>query len=207
MGRRLPADQVVTARAVTGQDAVWIAVRALSSIQDSFAVVHVTSYLAAARRPRLAADKKTVTDYLKRLAAAGVLQVGLDGDYRLPLDPGPKTPRVRRDGSVVEMGSGRRAIWRSMRILRQFTLDDLVKLGSTEDVVINRVDANHFVRWLVKAQYVMVIDRPRDNRIPTTYRLVPSKSTGPLPPQIQRSHQLYDPNLRKVVWADPGECL
>ncbi|MBX9633689.1 MAG: hypothetical protein K2X44_01790 [Magnetospirillum sp.] len=102
MAGRLPVDKVVTAGTVTGQDAVWIAVRALSGTQDTFAVVHVTSYLAAARRPRLSADKKTVADYLKRLDVAGVLQAQDDGYYRLPLDPGQKTPRVRRDGTVVE---------------------------------------------------------------------------------------------------------
>lgn len=206
MAGRLPADQVATDRAVTGQDAVWIAVRRLAACSPVVSLDDVVAYLSTARRPRLSADRKTVIDYLKRLAAAGVLQAD-DAEYRLPMDLGPKTPRVRRDGSVVEMGAGRRAIWRTIRILGQFTLDDLVKIGSTEEVAVNRVDANHFVRWLVKAQYVVVVDRPRDNRVPTTYRLVPSKSTGPLPPQIQRSHQLYDPNLRKVVWADQGECL
>ncbi|EME69749.1 hypothetical protein H261_11964 [Paramagnetospirillum caucaseum] len=197
---RQPADKIATGRAVTGQDAVWIALRALSGGQG-ITLDRIMGYFAEARAPRLSADRKTVKDYLARLTAAAILTEA-DGAYLLAQDDGAKTPRVRRDGSRVEMGAGRRAIWRTIRILGQFTLDDLVRLGSTEEVAINRVDATHFVRWLVRAGYVMVTDRPADNRIPTGYRLLPSKSTGPLPPQIQRSHQLFDPNLRKVVWRE-----
>ena len=202
---RQPVDKLAAGRTITGQDAVWIAVRVLSPDGQDFTLSTIMGHFAVAK-PHLAADRKTASDYLRRLTAAGIL-TGMDGAYRLPLDPGPRTPRVRKDGSVVEMGAGRRAIWRTIRILGQFTLDDLVRLGSTEEVAINRVDATHFVRWLVKAGYVMVTDRPTDTRVPTSYRLLPSKSTGPLPPQIQRSHQLFDPNLRKVVWREEAVCL
>lgn len=205
MGGRLPIDQVATASAVTGQDAVWIVVRALSTSARPFKLNDVVAGMMAARRPRLSANKKTVSDYLTRLAAAGVLQVAEDG-YCLPVDPGPKAPRVRGDGSVVEMGAGRRAIWRTIRILGQFTLDDLVKLGSTEEVQIGLPDARKYIHWLVKAQYLIVVERPRDTSLPTIWRLVPSKSTGPMPPQIQRRHSVYDPNLRRVVWSEE-DCL
>lgn len=198
---RQPADKIATGRAVKGQDAVWIAVRALSPDGREFTLGAVMDHFAAAKAPRLAADRKTVKDYLGRLTAAAILTEA-GGAWRLVQDLGARTPRVRKDGSRVEMGAGRRAMWRTIRILNQFTLDDLVRLGSTEEVAINRVDATHFVRWLVRAGYVMVTDRPADNRIPTGYRLLPSKSTGPLPPQIQRCHQLFDPNLRKVVWRE-----
>lgn len=203
MGRQ-PIDKLANSQTITGQDAVWVAVRALDGAAP-ITLSQIMDHFATAR-PRLSADRKTVSDYLKRLTAAGLLTMA-DGAYRLPLDPGPQTPCVRKDGTVVEMGAGRRAIWRTIRILGQFTLDDLTKLGSTEEVTINRVDAQHFTRWLVKAGYVIVMDRPVDNRIATTYRLVPSKSTGPLPPQIQRSHQLFDPNLKKVVWQGDVTCL
>lgn len=202
---RKPADKVSTRRGISGQDAVWIAVRQLAAAAVPITATDILAHFDGAR-PLLSADRKTVSDYLRRLTAAGILTLA-EGVYRLPADPGPKTPRVRKDGTVVEMGAGRRAIWRTMRILGQFTLDDLVKLGSTEEVVVSRVDALHFVRWLVRAGYVIVTDRPSDTRVPTTYRLLPSKSTGPMPPQIQRSHQLFDPNLKKVVWREEGECL
>ncbi len=200
---RQPAQTVVTDQKITGQDAIWTAIRAVS---HPFTLTSVLDHMHSARRPRLAADRRTVTGYLDRLTAAGILTA--DGDsYRLPLDPGPKAPRVRKDGSVVEMGAGRRAIWRSIRIQGQFTLNDLVRLGSTEDVTISRIDAKYYVGWLVRAGYVIVVDRPAQTSQPTMYRLVPSKSTGPMPPQVQRAHTLYDPNIRRVVWEGEGECL
>lgn len=204
-GRR-PADQVATAACVTGQDAVWIAVRVLARPAIWFDLAALQAHMAAARRPRLKADLRTITGYLDRLTKAGILvQEGVL--WTLPDDPGPVTPRVRKDGGGVAMGSGRRATWRAMRVIGEFTLDDLVRYGSTEEVAINRVAAQDYVKTLVQAGYVIVTDRPENRKLATRYRLLPSKSTGPRPPQIQRSHQVYDPNLNKVVWKGEPECL
>lgn len=205
-GRR-PVDQVATAAQITGQDAVWIAVRVLGHQGFRwFDLAALQTHMAAARRPRLKADSRTITGYLDRLTKAGIL-VQEGALWTLPDDPGPVTPRVRKDGSGVAMGAGRRATWRSIRVMGEFTLDDLVRFGSTEDVQIHRVAAKDYVKALVQAGYVMVIDRPDNRKLPTRYRLLPSKNTGPHPPQIQRTNQVFDPNLNKVVWKGDTECL
>ena len=204
---RLPADRVATADRVTGQDAVWIAVRQLAAGGAAFDLSAVQAHFAAARRPRLRADKRTITGYLARLTKAGILAEDAPGLWCLPDDPGPVTPRVRKDGSGVAMGAGRRATWRAMRVMGDFTLDDLVRFGSTEEVAINRVAAQDYVKTLVQAGYVAIVSRPDNRKQPTRYRLVPSKSTGPHPPQIQRTNQVFDPNLNKVVWKGETECL
>jgi hypothetical protein len=206
---RKAADRVATRRTITGQDAVWIAIRAQGVGPDRrFDLDGLLAHMAAADWPRLCADRKTVRDYLRRLTAGGLLAATDDGAMVLIADPGPATPRYRPDGTPVRMGAGRRAIWRTIRMIGDFSLNDLVRLGCTEEVVIARSDAEHYVKWLLKAGYLMVVDRPANNAVPTTWRLLPSRNTGPLPPQIQRSHQVWDPNVGKVSWSQEApECL
>lgn len=192
---------------IIGQDAVWIAVRTLGSTGGSFGLDEVMEHMAAARRPRLSADRRLVREYTKRLVAAGMLQVMQEGRYLLARDTGPKTPRLRPDGSEVERGASRRAIWRTMRILGQFTAQDVVKIGSTEEVKPSLIDVRKYISYLDKAGYVVAVYRPEDRTKPVTWRLVPSKSTGPLPPQIRRNHAVFDPNLGREVWSDDGEYL
>lgn len=207
-GRR-PADQVTSRNMITGQDAVWIAIRAQGIGPDRrFDLGAILAHMAAATRPRLRADRKTVKDYLGRLTAGGLLVATDDGGLVLVDDPGPTTPRIRPDGTSVVMGAGRRAIWRTIRMIGDFGVDDLVRLGSTEEVRIARSDAIHYVKYLRKAGYLMVVERPDDHRLPTIYRLLPSRNTGPNPPQIQRSHRVWDSNVGKVVWTQEApECL
>ena len=37
------------------------------------------------------------------------------------------------------------------------------------------------------------------------YTLVLGMNTGPLAPQIQKTKQIYDPNLQKVIWSNKKE--
>lgn len=207
---RKPVDALAARRKPSGQDAAWAAIRELAAAGTALTVAAIHGRCAGTHRD-------TVKSYLARLAAAGILRqtVAATKGGAIPaqweLDPeaehGAETPRVTRDGKIVTMGAGRAAMWRTIKILGEFTLRDLVVIGSTEEVAINAIDAKFYLGWLARAGYVAVVERPADNRIPTRYRLKNSRNTGPKPPQVQRSHQLYDPNLRKVTWRGEGETL
>ncbi|WP_457571287.1 hypothetical protein [Desulfovulcanus sp.] len=143
-------------------------------------------------------DRSTVRYYLRCWEAAGIIeQIGKrkEGNgrpnniYRLVRDS-LEPPRVRKDGSPVKMGIGRMQMWRAMRILKQFTLQDLVAGASTEEHNVALEEAKTYCRFLLRAGYL----RQRDN----VFRLV--NYTGPKAPMIQRIKRVFDPNLNKVTW-------
>jgi len=202
-GRR-PADAMAALPANVGQDGAWRLIRRLGRFT----------------RPQLLGGlvrtgRDTVRSYVDRLEAAGIVRrAGIDRQggretvvYELvpEMDPGEETPRVRPDGSIVLQGEGRAAMWRTMKILKEFTAADLVTLGSTEEVPLGDQDARTYCKMLKAAGYLVEAQpgTPQGGR--AVYRLVPSRVTGPKAPQIQRTKHVFDPNLRKVVWTGEPE--
>ena len=195
---RKPADR---AGPYGSREAAWAAMRRLGR----FTVRQVTE------ETRLGQD--TVRDYVRGLEAAGYLKrvgttdVGHPGApravvYELVRDVGVEAPRVRKDGTPVHMGRGREQMWRTMKVLGEFSARDLAVHASTEDCPVSLEDAKHYVRYLAKAGYLVPLTRGRAVR----YRLLPSKNTGPRAPMIQRVRQVYDPNLGRVVWRSGEEA-
>lgn len=144
-------------------------------------------------------DASTIRDYLKALNLAGYLEAvstGKRGEanvYRLIDDCGIDAPRLRKDGTKVTQGQGRLQMWNAMRIIKQFTAVDLAFNASTDEHRVADTEAQTYCRLLEQAGYL--------TRQGIIYRMIPSMWTGPHPPQIQRTRQVYDPNLRRVVWS------
>ncbi len=152
---------------------------------------------------KLALDRKTVSGFLNALENSGRLSGTNPGGrearvYTLVNDTGPELPRVRADGSEVTAGRGTEQLWRTMKILPNFTIVELAAAASTSVRVIAHGQAEDYVRWLLRAEYLIVTVRGRPHR-PARYRLV--RNTGPLPPMIQRMPQVWDQNLKQVVWT------
>lgn len=114
--------------------------------------------------------------------------------YLLNNDTGVEAPRVRKDGTPVTQGQGRQQMWNSMSILKKFSAIELAFNASTEAHAIAPGEAKSYCAALCKAGYLVGAANQH-------YRLIPSMWTGPQPPQIQRTKQIYDPNLRRVVWS------
>lgn len=155
----------------------------------------------------------TVRDYLTGLCNAGYLspverpmpESFQAQYYRLERDCGIDAPRVRKDGSEVTMGRGREQMWRTMRILKEFSAADLAFNSSTDEHQVAEGEAKDYCGHLYKAGYLVASKPHQPGKAgQTRYRLLPSKFTGPKPPMIQRVKQVYDPNLRQVVWAEDG---
>ncbi|MEW6490806.1 MAG: hypothetical protein AB1578_23205, partial [Thermodesulfobacteriota bacterium] len=70
--------------------------------------------------------------------------------------------------------------------------------ASIEEHVVGEADAEHYCRYLAKAGYLARVGHRR-------YRHLPRRRTGPLPPQIQRVRQVFDPNTGEVVWKGGAE--
>lgn len=148
-------------------------------------------------------DKSTIYQYIRLLEKAGYVELkergnkkGKENRYSL-IKPVSEPPRVREDGSLVTQGIGRQNMWRTMRIRKVFTLDDLVALSSTEHKV-SPEEAETYMKFLEKAGYIKNTDGK--SRPKAAYRLI--KDTGPKAPMIQRIKRVWDPNLREVVWPN-----
>lgn len=92
----------------------------------------------------------------------------------------------------------RMRVWQSMRILRRFTIADLICAG---EVTRNHVEG--YVRHLVRANYVRVV-QPRRLGVAggdAVHQLV--RDTGPLAPRIGKQG-LLDPNLQPAK-PEPGD--
>jgi len=164
-------------------------------------------------RPQLERDTRfiesTIDSYLQGLTAAGYLTVqpavrGADGawapaTYSLARDVGAVAPRVTRKGEPVKQGDKRQAQWQAMRILRIFTVAEIVSAASAGGDPVSKVDASDYIYALQKASYLRVVSEQRKGVV-TRWQLVPARNTGPLSPQIQKIQQVFDQNLRIVVW-------
>jgi len=193
-------------RAAESRDAVWTEIRSQAQA-GSFSAREI------AHSTLLGID--TVRDYLTGLCHAGYL-VKVERPmpesfkaqyYRLERDCGIEAPRVRKDGSEVTQGRGREQIWRALGIMAQkgtrFNARELSFSASTDACPVAEEDVRHFLRYLHSAGYLTQMAPGKPGTL-AQYRMIQSKWTGPRPPQIQRVRQLYDPNLKLVVWSEDG---
>lgn len=151
---------------------------------------------------------ETVRTYLQSLRKGGYVGLldirdKLTGERTMELlkDNGSAAPALKRDGTPCQQGLGTETMWRTLRIVGETTPAELARYASAQ-VPTTVATAASYLKWLVKADYVQVMRRPGQ---PTRYRLIQAKYTGPRPPMIQRTRQVYDPNLAKVVWSEEPE--
>lgn len=190
-----PAHIVAAAPKPQGREAIWAKIRAFGTF--------------TLRDLRDATDIKprTITGYLTGLTAAGYLETALlDGrrTWRLVRDTGIDAPRVRADGSEVRQGRGTENLWRTMKILGQFTVAELAATAATDEVAISELTARSYVKALARAGYLAVLPRAGQND-PARYRF--ARDTGPKPPQIQRVKLVFDPNTREQIAIDGAEVV
>lgn len=176
-----------------GQDGVWQVIR------ERKAGV-LTDILE-----RVAADRRTVTGYLERLRKGGFVGPADGADeWRLLIDQ-PDTPRLRRDGSLAaDTGRGQDNMWRTMKMLDRFTAADLARLASTDAVTVKTAAAESYIKHLYRAGYLNleIASKPGSRAAAgrkAAYSLRPAMNTGPLPPQVQRTDWVWDPNTLRAL--------
>lgn len=195
---------------VTHRDAIWDAIR---SHQGPF----TSGDIERATR----ASIHTIRDYLRGLTIAGYLEdLGAQAwqptegaariptafqrhQYRLINNVGIDAPKVTRDGRLITTGQARENMWRTMKIIGAFTVQQLCVQASTEDCQIKQQDAKDYIKHLKAARYLKMT---RLRGEPTLYRFIPAMNTGPKPPMVQKIKQVYDPNTQTVVWTQGGDA-
>lgn len=188
----MPRKPVSKQNGLDSRQAVWKVIRELKT----FTVPQL--------RERTTLKPCTVRDYVKGLVAAGYLEQRRNRNVRTPQfkllkDVGVDAPRVRKDGTPVTMGQGRENMWKIMPILGTFTAKELAVQATTETCQVKVSAAVSYLQYLHKAGYLHKTGNGG-------YRMLPSAFTGPRPPMIQRTKQVWDPNTNTVRWAShPGE--
>ena len=155
-------------------------------------------------------DISTIRDYLTGLTKAGFLEKedvqslpdtvsrNKAPEYTLVKDVGADAPRVRKDGTLVTQGQGRINMWRSMKIMKTFTTQELAVTASTPTCTVKHATAEDYCYHLNKAGYLGKIEKGM-------YFFINSQFTGPKPPMIQRVKRVWDQNLKKVMWPEDGQ--
>lgn len=193
---RKPINETATAAKPQGQDGVWVEIRRRKEFTP-LDIHHATEI-----------PKKTISDYAKRLVAGGVLEEvagdGVSPRYKLIRDMGVHTPRFRKNGEPVTQGMGNQNIWRSMRMMSEFSPRDIAAHSTTDNVQVSEDTVRTYCTMLLRAGYLRVLVKAIPSKRQARYRLI--KNTGPLPPKIQRVKQVFDPNLNQVVHtAEAGQ--
>jgi len=154
-------------------------------------------------------DESSIQEYLQGLTAAGYLLAKKEPlgkgsltivHYCLARNVGYMAPRVRKNGSVVTMGRGRQQMWRVLPVLKTFTVVDLAYNASTPEHTVPETEAKDYIGHLHRAGY-LIPAAPAKAGKRQLWKLKPGMWTGPYPPQVQRTKQVYDPNLQRVVWS------
>lgn len=195
---RQPADVLAASKWSQGRETIWAAVRKLRA----FTLTELW------RAVECEIPKGTVESYLQGLVSGGYVtkQVGqrkpgrfVAARYELARDTGVDAPKVRRDGTPVEQGARRGQMWRTMRMLGDFSPQDLAVAASTAKTTVSAIDAGDYCKYLRKAGYLRCVQASKPGT-QAVYSFVKARYTGPKPPQVQRVKQVFDPNVGEVVW-------
>lgn len=158
------------------------------------------------------ADNGTVRDFVRRLAAGGLVELIEEGEnpvhnrYR-PLVIQSAAPRIRRDGTVIESLPASQCMWNLIRgpLGRNgFTYKDLVHWGQTDETSIAVSSARSWIKLLNRAGYLIQLEAGNARR-PATWRLDPKMNSGPRAPMMLRTKLIYDPNKQAVIGPSVAE--
>ncbi len=201
---RKPVNIIAEQRMVTRQH-IWVAIR-------NNPIFEISSIIVALDNQGYKTTDLTVKDYIYSLYKGGYLikiEIPIRGSckkvtYELVNNEGVEAPAVDRNGNSTKSHTATDNMWRSMKMLQTFNYKDLIASASTQNNPIQPSTAKTYIIRLQQAGYLICIQPSTQKPVPTPakYRLLASKNTGPQAPQIQRTKQVFDPNLGIVVHAE-----
>ena len=111
--------------------------------------------------------------------------------------------RVQRDRmSAISSETQHGNMWRSMRMLAEFSPVDIAAHSTTEKAHVTQDIASAYCRMLVAAGYLKVVRKALPGRRVAIYRLI--RNTGPRPPRERRVRAVYDENLDRFTHVAHG---
>ncbi|WEO73814.1 hypothetical protein [Agrobacterium vitis] len=146
------------------------------------------------------AGRDEIRAFVRKLEKAGVLTpYPFNGGYKVLLRQS-STPRIHRNGSLIESQPPRRCMWNYMRgpLARNgFCTRDLVNWSQTDETRITMDSAKAYVSNLFDAGYLILLAAGKRGS-PAYYRLDPKMIKGPEAPMVLRSQFVYDPNNQEI---------
>jgi hypothetical protein len=149
-------------------------------------------------------DRASIKDFVRRLERGGYLGragegPGLKGKgsatlWRL-LRTSIDAPRLDRAGNELPEPL-EHSLWRTMRIVKQFTARELADMASLPERRISLVVTQRYMKGLATVQLLLPVSKASTG-LDQTYRLV--RDLGPKAPSITRAQIVFDPNARQVV--------
>lgn len=146
-------------------------------------------------------NRGTLSEFLGRLRKA---EISIQVDERPHRRGGPaialyrlarrpvEVPLVSRDGDLLPEPMIQ-VLWRTIKMLKSFSLDDLVAAASTADRVINRNSTSSYVNELARVGILAKAGHFHCRQ----FRLI--KNVGALAPKILTAKVVFDPNSREVL--------
>ncbi|SDW75155.1 hypothetical protein SAMN04488041_103142 [Sulfitobacter pontiacus] len=194
---RISATEAATSREPQGRQPLWDEMVKFKGAPFTITDIFDQTYI----------NRHTIRSYLKSLALAkyveriepeeGAIREDAAIKFRIIADPVPyHAPRLNRDGKPVSQGGGVENMWRTMRMIGQFTPRDIAAHATTDIVSVTDNTAKAYCTKLLKAGFLKVVSKAQPPAKQAVYRLI--RNTGPQPPMIQRTQQVFDPNTRKA---------
>jgi hypothetical protein len=175
-----------------GHDHFWSVIMHLDQLGQTITVGRI--------HERSRVERSDIVAFVRKLEKAGVLAPLEDGTGYKALLRQSSTPRIRRNGSLIESQPPRRCMWNYMRgpLARNgFCTRDLVNWSQTDETRISLDMAKAYIRHLFDAGYLILLAAGKRGS-PAYYRLDPKMIKGPEAPMVLRSQFVYDPNNQEV---------
>lgn len=191
---------------LTPRERVWQSVRRIG-LKQRFTAMMVEDGC----RPTVSYG--VVSQYLRDLLAAGWLAqvdkvepVKAGNRFAAPVYQLLKTdfeaPRVGFMGKRVDQGLGRMAMWRAMKVLKDFDFRDLARAASHPTSLVEERTAQLYLNALARAGYLTMLREPTRQQA-GRYRL--KRDTGHHAPAITRIKSVFDRNLGEFTWQQTGQ--
>jgi hypothetical protein len=185
---RQPVDKLAKSKDPVTRDQYWEAMKGFDGHWFSISDIRKQTYT----------DRRTLLSYLECLIAGGYAErreADEAPEYRI-IKPAKFAPRLRKDGSKVTQGQGNENMWRTMRMMRQFSPRDLSAHSTTAETSVSLLTARKYCELLVRVGYLRTVKKT-GGRTDAIYKLI--RNTGPKPPMVKRDKSIFDPNLQKIV--------
>lgn len=189
---RSPIDQLAKSPEPTDRQAIW---DVMLDYPDGFTMSQL--------RHDTWVNKRTLRSFVDALRAGGYLsRTPIQRGFQYTLLKRPtEVPRLRPNGEPVAQGNGVENMWRTMRMLREFTPRDVAVHSTTSKAQVAERTALAYVKFLHQTGYLLCIQKSAGKKGQAAYRLI--RNTGPKAPMIQKVKRVYDPNLCEVFDPEP----
>ncbi len=149
---------------------------------------------------------KDICRYLNRLESAGYLKRDKcfeeNNTFHIRNATRKSAPQPDYPGRPQNRNKALQNMWNTMRRMSSFTPRDIVVQSNTPGVDITLRAAQNYCQILLKADYLLVVQKAQPPKRLARYRL--KDNTGPDAPVIRREPQVYDPNQNRVRHLGEG---